>query len=76
MDLIIGEGGSRDKASISLATSKNRPIPNKRMSELAPQTVCSRQGIVDISVSAERLITVLAWCSQIDGRSSIPQTFR
>jgi hypothetical protein len=39
METIIGEGSSRDKASIGLSTSKNRFIPNQRMPERSPQSM-------------------------------------
>lgn len=39
METIIGEGGSSDKASIALSTSKNRRIPNQRMPERSPQSM-------------------------------------
>jgi len=39
MEMIIGEGGVRDTASIALSTSKNRRIPNQRMSERSPQSM-------------------------------------
>src|SRR5438105_14456445 len=39
MTMIIGEGGTSDKASIALATSRNRPIPNTRMPERSPQSM-------------------------------------
>jgi hypothetical protein len=45
MTVILGEGGPMDKASIALATSKNRPIPNKRMPELAPQTALAAKKL-------------------------------
>jgi hypothetical protein len=45
MTVILGEGGPSDKASIALATSKNRPIPNKRMPELAPQTALAAKKL-------------------------------
>jgi hypothetical protein len=38
MTMIFGEGGPADNTSISVATSKNRRIPNKRMSERAPES--------------------------------------
>jgi len=37
--MIFGEGGPADKASISLATSKNRPIPNTRLPERPSQAL-------------------------------------
>ena len=45
METIVGEGGPADKASIALATSKNRAIPNRRMPELAPQTAFAAKRI-------------------------------
>jgi hypothetical protein len=39
MTMIIGEGGTSDKASIALATSKNRLIPNTRIPERSPQSM-------------------------------------
>lgn len=45
MVMIIGEGGPPDKASIALSTSKNRPIPNKQMPELAPETAFAAKRI-------------------------------
>jgi hypothetical protein len=55
MDYIIGEGSSKDKASLPLATCKGRHIPNVRREEFCPQRLRAI-ALIDKNTHKEALL--------------------